>query len=257
LIVRALPSTALLAAVMALGGCVEEQRYVVENRAFALTPDTAPAFTSEQGDELFIVTSPHSFPVSPPSSAQLAALRTRINGTHLPFPRMPWVEDSAIDYTLDFVVQNGDAKRANVLIGLDGRSEFTEYAPTPPNDFHQCEHRVSLAPGERATGSVSALELHEIAVDLATVVNGAPNSNLVVQTISQSGRDERVSPYIPSIIPGLVGIVASITSSAAQSITVELSVRAEDHGDRLAARGEKSWQLPIPARFIPVVPEEE
>jgi len=94
-------------------------------------------------------------------------------------------------------------------------------------------------------------------VDLATVVNGAPNSNLVVQTISQSGRDERVSPYIPSIIPGLVGIVASITSSAAQSITVELSVRAEDHGDRLAARGEKSWQLPIPARFIPVVPEEE
>jgi hypothetical protein len=255
--VGARPNAAWLAALVALIGCVEEQRYVVENRAFALTPDAPAAFTSEDGDELFIVTAPYTFPISPPSSEQLAALRARINGTNLLFPRMPWVEDGAIDYTLDFVVQNSDAKRANVLIGLDGRSEFTEYAPAPPNDFHQWERRLSLAPGERVTGSVSTLELHEIAVDLATVVNGAPNSNLVVQTISQSSRDERVAPYIPGVIPGLVGIVASITSSAAQAITVELSVRAEDHNDRLAARGDKSWQLPIPARFVPVVPEEE
>ena len=35
-----------------------------------------------------------------------------------------------------------------------------------------------------------------------------------------------------------------------------VSARVQDHGDRLAERGDPSWDLPTPQDFVPIVPEE-
>jgi hypothetical protein len=256
---RALRLDAVLHAVLLAalaGACVEEQRYVVENAAFAMTADAEPAFVNDDDDELFIVTRTFGFPISPPSELALGRLNSAPAELVAPFPRAPWVTVDDVEYTLDFVVQNGSGDTVNVLVGLDGVNEFNVYTPGP-EDLHQWERRFAIPAGGRERFSVTTLEMREIAVDLATVVNGAPNSNLVVQFENQSGRDDRVEPYIPEALPGLVGVVASLTTSAAASVQLELSVRAEDHGGRIPSRGAARWQLPAPTPFVPVVPEEE
>ena len=47
-----------------LGACVEEQRYVIENEAVALTAETPAAFVNEDDDEIFIVTRDFTLPVT-------------------------------------------------------------------------------------------------------------------------------------------------------------------------------------------------
>jgi hypothetical protein len=46
-------------------------------------------------------------------------------------------------------------------------------------------------------------------------------------------------------------------TNEAANVALEISVRAQDHGDRVPKRGEKLWMLPDPTPFVPVVPEEE
>jgi hypothetical protein len=252
---HALRHASVLLAALACA-CVEEQRYVVENAAFAMSADTEPAFVNDDDDELFIITRTFSFPISPPSELVLGRLNGAPAELVAPFPRAPWVTVDDVAYTLDFVVQNASDAPLSVLVGLDGVNEFNVYTPGP-EDLHQWERRFAIPAGGREHFSVIAQEMREIAVDLATVVNGAPNSNLVVQFENQSGRDDRVKPYIPKAIPGLVGVVASLTTSTAASVQLELSVRAEDHGGRVPRRGDARWELPAPAPFMPVVPEAE
>ena len=240
---------------VALGACVEEQRYIVENQEVALTSDTAPAFVTQDDDEIFIVTRDFEFPITPPKDADLAFLAQKGSGLNLPFPRAPWVEHNDIDLQLDYTLANLGDQPITAAVILDGRSEFNLYTPGP-EDLNQWERRFLLQPKERVHGTVTELEMDEIAIDLATVVNGAPNSNLVVQFQSQSGRDDRTAQYIPKLIPGLVGIRAGILTNTAGDVALEISVRAQDHGDRVPARGKKSWTLPDPTPFVPVVPED-
>lgn len=249
------PVLAALAAACLVSACIEEQRYVIENQAVALTADVAPAFITEDDDPIFIVTRDFEFPIAPPKNTDLARLTQRASGLNLPFPRAPWVEHTDIELELSYALENlGDAP-ITASVTLDGRNEFFQYAPGP-EDLHQWERRHLLQPKERVHGVVTELEMDEIAVDLATVVNGAPNSNLVVQFQSQSGRDERTRQYIPALIPGLTGIRAGIMTGASGSVVLEISVRAQDHGGRVPTRGQKRWTLPEPTDFAPVVPED-
>lgn len=235
------------------GGCVEEQRYAIENQSVALTENTAPAFVTDDDDEIFIVTRAFELPISPPKNSDMSKLmRTQAE----PFPRAPWVDHNDLELQLDYTLANqGDTE---VLAGiiLNGQNEFNLYTPGPL-DFNQWERSFALGPKERVHGTVTELEMDEIAVDLATVVNGAPNSNQVVQFQSQSGRDPRVREFIPKRVPGLVGITAGIMTTAAANVVLEISVRVQDHGDRLAKRGQKAWMLPEPEPFVPVVIEDD
>ena len=235
--------------------CVEEQRYAVMNEQVEMIGNEAPAFFNDDDEPVFVVDRRFEFQIEPPSDARLQQLTDGVQGTNLPFPRLPWVEDSDIDLQLDYSIENRGTARIVVDVILDGINEFHEYTPGP-EDFSQWERRIALEPGERVSGSVSEFEMSEIAVDLATVVNGAPNSNLVVQHLSQSTRDERVQPYIPPVIPGLVGVRAGIRSGQAQPLVLELSVRVQDHGDRVPSRGQPRWELPTPMAFTPVVVDE-
>lgn len=246
----------LLALPLAASACVEEQRFVVENQAVALTADTAPAFVTDDDEEIFIVTRDFEFPIKPPSNKDLDKLTREAEGKDLPFPRMPWIERSDVELQLDYTLANQGDSQVTASVILDGRNEFNLYTPGP-EDFHQWERRFLLEPKARVHGTVTELEMDEIAIDLATVVNGAPNSNLVVHFQNQSGLDDRTAEYIPSVIPALVGLTAGIMTNQAANVVLEISVRAQDHGDRVADRGKKAWELPEATPFVPVAPEED
>jgi hypothetical protein len=235
---------------------LEEQRYVIESEAVALTEGTPPAFVTEDDEEIFIVTRDFELPITPPKNADLDKLTQKAEGRDLPFPRLPWVDDGDMDLELAYTLANQGDTDVLASVILNGRNEFNVYTPAAL-DFNQWERRFALKPKERVQGIVTELEMQEIAIDLATVVNGAPVSNLVVHFQSQSGRDERVAEYVPSLVPGLVGLTAGIMTTSAANVVLELSIRAQDHGGRLAKRGEKRWQLPEPTPFVPVVIDED
>ncbi len=232
---------------------IEEQRYVVENEAIALTAETPPAFTDGDDDPVFLVERRFEFPIEPPKEGTLDALRQASDGMMLPFPRMPWVRERDLAITVDYVLANLERRQVEAGILINAANEFFEYAPGPA-DFSQWERRIALGPHERIHGSLSEFDMREIAIDLATVVNGAPNSNQVVQFQSQSGRDERIKAFVPPVIPGLIALRAGILSTEAANIVLELSVRIKDRSERLAARGATRWQQPTPMLFVPVAP---
>jgi hypothetical protein len=246
-----------MAIVVPLCACVViEERYLVENEAVAMSSDVAPAFVNEDDEPIFVVDRRLEFPIRRPKANTLESLTQAANGMMLPFPRLPWVEREDMELRLDYVLANLENRPVNVGIQINGFNEFHEYAPGPV-DFNQWEKRYLLAPKQRVTGTITELEMDEIAIDLATVVNGAPNSNQVVQFQSQSGRDPRVKRFVPTIVPALVGVRAGINSGEAAKVVLEITVRGQDLGDRLPARGEASWELPVPMLFAPIVPDED
>lgn len=250
---RACTPLLLLSLCAFAGACVEEQRYAIENQSVALTADTAPAFVTDDDEEIFIVTRAFELPITAPKSSEMSKL---MRSQPAPFPRAPWVDHDDLELQLDYTLANQGDDTVLAGIILDGQNEFHLYTPGP-EDFHQWERRFMLGPKERVHGTVTELEMDEIAIDLATVVNGAPNSNQVVHFQSQSGRDPRSRAFIPKRIPGLVGFSAGIMTTQAADVVLEISVRVQDHGDRLAKRGERFWTLPEPEAFVPVVIEDD
>jgi hypothetical protein len=239
-----------------LAGCLQEQRYAVERESVWLRDDAEPAFFDEDDDPVFVSQRRFELQIRPPKQQSLDMLARSASGMELPFPRFPWVERDDLELQLDYALENHSEERLSVLVFVDGINEFHEYTPGP-EDFHQWERRIEVGPGERVSASISELELDEVAIDLATVVNGAPNSNLVVQFQSQSGRDPRVKEFIPKVIPGLVALRMGVQTGTAAELALRLSVRVQDHGDRVAERGAPRWRLPTPEPFVPVAPEEE
>lgn len=242
----------LALASLALVGCLEEQQYLLVGETVQLRADDEPVFVGENDESLYRAERPFSLPITPPSEAALATLSSGATG--LPFPRRPWVALHDLDLTLDYALTSQSREPVLATVTVDGVNEFSYYAPGPLS-AHQWQRRIALAPGARVEGSVSELELSEVAVDLATVVNGAPNSELVVSAESQSSRDPRVRPYVPRVVPGLVGLRVGVQSTSARDLTLTISVRVQDHGDRAAKRGERAWQLPEAQAFTPIIPD--
>jgi len=249
---------ALVLALFALAGasCIEEQRYDHVGETVLLTPATPVAYVTEDDDPVYRVDREFLLGITPPKAADLTRLTAEAQGKMLPFPRLPWVKLHDLELELDYALENHSDQTITALITVNGINEFVYYAPGPEN-LHQWERRVAIAPGQRITGIITELELDELAVDLATVVNGPENSNLVVTRMSQSSRDPRVAPFIPSVIPGLVGLRPGLETSVALDMTLEISIRLQDHGNRATKRGDTRWDIPPPTAFVPIVPEEE
>jgi hypothetical protein len=222
-------STLLLCAMSALA-CEDERVYVGDEDdklyQVALTATTAPAVESEEGGALFIVETRVELPIREPSQRELADRDEAANSyDDLPFPRLPWVERGELEIQVDFSLSNLDDETREVDVIVNGANEFDEYVPTvavideDPVPLHsQWEWRFELAPRERITRTVREEELDEMAVDLATVVNGAPNSDQIVYRENKSASDPRSQPYIPEIIPSLVALRLGLRASRAAPI---------------------------------------
>jgi hypothetical protein len=166
-----------------------------------------------------------------------------------------------LELQIDFVLSNLDDEERDVAVTVNGYNEFHEYVPgfaeideEPTPDFAQWERSYRIEPLERVTGTVREEELDEVAVDLATVVNGAPSSNQVVFFENQSSRDERNRPFIPEVVPGLVGVRVGLRALEQANLLLELSVRVRDVNDRLADDDDALLEA-MPEPFMPVVQE--
>lgn len=257
----------LLLACLALAACAEERRFIGEDGLYqvALAADTAPALEGEDGEgALYIVETRVELPVRQPPETTLQDLQesgAQIDG--LPFPRMPFVERDDLPVQVDFTLTNLDDAERQIAVIVNGYNEFDEYVPGAQVvddelviDLSQWERIYDLKPRERLALTVREEEFDEAAVDLATVVNGAPNAQQIVYFENKSATDARSKPYIPSVIPGLMGFRIGLRAQGAANAVLDVSVRVRDVGDRLASGNDALFEI-MPEPFMPTAAEEE
>lgn len=248
-------------------GCLDEQRYLTPEGggpfAFAVTMDTPPFFTSRDGD-LFIVEERIEIPFREPTAEELAELGD-IGDMQVPYAQLPWLRRGDFELQVDYTVSNLDPERSvDVAVTVNGFNEFHEYVPGVSivenmlvADYSGWERALRLGPNERRSGTVREEELDEIAVDLATMVNGAPNANQIVHPQSQSAVDPRSQAFIPDVIPALTGMrigMRVITGPGAPppALLMELTVRVRDVRHVLVQGDDEPWVAPTPAVFGPM-----
>ena len=258
-----------LASAAALGGCNLEQRYVMAPGGGlynAAITETTPAFLEAEEDALFMVETRIDFPIHAPNAMEMSALWT---DAVMPFPRRPWVERDDYQIELELVVSNLEDSRVLTTITVNGINEFNEYVPSAQIidddlvvDFANWERTYLLAPGERRIVTVREEELDEIAVDLASVVNGmecGTLANEITYFMNQAGIDPRSTACIPALVPGLVGVklglrVQGPLGAPPPTVVVEASVRIRDVHDRLAAATETPWDVASESPPVPFTP---
>lgn len=262
----------VLALAASLGACNADRRYVSPPGSptwqLAFPPDAPPFFSGEE-ITVFVVEQRIELPLRPPTAEQMSALDDGDPADFAPYPRRPWAQRGDYEVELDFTLSNLADTRQHIAVTLNGINEFHEYVPGVTVigddqfvDFAGWERTYDLGAGERIHVTIREEELDEVAVDLATVVNGAPNSNQVVFFQNQSAHDARSRMYIPPIVPALVGVRLGMRIEAGEDATtappaaLEATVRVRDPADKIVGAGEERWTLPQPALFAPVTPEE-
>jgi hypothetical protein len=248
-----------LACSLLLAACRVEPEYIGDGKLYqvAITEDTAPALSIDEEAALFIVETRAELPVREPTATERATLARASQ----PYPRLPWVQRDDIAIQVDFTLTNLDDAPRNIDVILNGVNEFHEYVPRVLTDEEQAiplhsqwERRYDLAAKQRLSATVREEELDEMAVDLATVVNGAPNSDEVVYFENNSASDQRSKPFIPKVIPGLIALRVGLRATQASNVLLEVSVRVRDEGDKLADGAERRLEQ-MPVLFESVVPE--
>jgi hypothetical protein len=249
----------VLGLIASVFGCNGDTRYVGDGGLYqvALTTSTPAAFTSMR-DMIYIVEQRVELPVRKPSPTELDDLQKAAGRFgKLPFSRLPWVARGDIELEVDFTLSNLDAQTHEVTVIANGFDEFYEYQPGVTTaddqaipDYAEWERLYKLEPKQRITRTIREEELDEAAVDLATVVNGAPNANEVMFFENKSATDPRSKPYIPAVIPGLMGLRIGLRATALGRVVLEASVRARDVGSKLADSGQPLFQV-HPQLFTP------
>lgn len=258
-------------------GCIgcSDTTYVGETgfHTFAMAEDTPPYAVAE-GSAVYLVEQTVELPIREPRPERFDALSIIPEGYVIPYDRLPWMERHEYEIQVDYTVINLDDTERRVAIVLNGGNEFDEYFPGVIVDddeviveFAGWERTVVLAPLGRDSGTIREEEIDEIAVDLATVVNGVTNANLIVHPNSHSAHDPRAIPFVPTVVPALVALRLGVRTEAevddpdmpppAPNLVVEWTVRVRDPNDRIVAI-DRAWQLPARTPFLPasVVPVE-
>jgi hypothetical protein len=251
---------------LASAGCNDDRRYVGEDGVYqvALTEDTPPAFATDEA-AVYIVEQRIELPIRRPSQTELDDLQKGASRyENLPFPRLPWIGRDDLALQIDFTLSNLDKQERQVTVTVNGIDEFYEYEPgvtivddDAVPDYAQWEKLYSVKGQTRLVHTVREEDLDEVAVDLATVVNGAPNSNQVVYIENKSYDDPRNKKYIPQVVPGLAGVRVGLRATDPGRWLLEASVRVRDSGDRLAAEGAMQTFQIMPQPFMPVVVDED
>jgi hypothetical protein len=256
--VRSPAITTLLTLLLAIAGaCADERRFAGGVHQVALTEDTPAAFTLEDA-QLFVVETRIELPIRRPPDIALQDLRQAADSyDDLPYRRLPWVERGDVEVEIDFSLTNLDDESRQASVIVNGFNEFHEYVPgvivvddEATAEFAQWERLYALGPRERIERTIREEQLDEVAVDLATVVNGVDNPNNVVFFENQSATDERNREFIPEVVPGLAGLRLGLRATEAGNLLLEATVRVRDTADRLASEGEEPFRA-RPEPFMP------
>jgi len=246
--------------------------------AFAMD-ETVPPLAVGRRTALFMVESRIELPLREPSAAEMNALTRGAGDVTIPWTRLPWAQEHDYEIQIDYVISNLEDHVVTTAFTVNGFNEFEEYVPSSSPgaegatlpDFSGYERTLVLQPFERHAGTVREEQMDEIAVDLATMVNGAPNTNEVLHPDNQSQHDPRSRMYIPEVIPALTGFRVGLraesevsegdigeppTVSPPPRLVAEVSVLIRDEAGRIVSQS-NAWVLPVPTVFYPVVPVEE
>lgn len=250
-------------------GCTAGQEYGGTGvYAFAIDENTPPVMESEDNGAIYWVEQRIDIPIMPPTPDQEAALASVDVGV-TGWPRGPWLQRGQLPVSLEVTVSNlepADPMNPNasnrVTLTINGVNEFDEYVPGIEESvlgfsvhFSQWERQFDIKKGERRTFTIREEEMDEVAIDLATVVNGAPNPNEVVYFANQSAHDPRSQAYIPPVIPGLVGVRVGLIEEGLARVVAETSLRTRDVGGRhapdpTADNPSPEWVIPAQRRFV-------
>jgi hypothetical protein len=241
-------------------GCLEEQRYVTPEGggpwALAIDEETPPFFESEDGN-VYLVEQRIPIELREPTEDELAELGD-VGDVQIPYPQLPWLQRGDLEIQIDWTLSNLSEEAVTTTLVVNGFNEFHEYAPGIQVvdddlviDFSQWERTYRLGPMERRSGTIREEELDEVAVDLATVVNDAPNPNQIVYFENQHEHDRRSQMYMPDVIPALTGVRVGLRSLSAAPVVLELTVRVRDVRGVLVQGEDEPWQAPAPALFGP------
>lgn len=247
-----------------LAGCLQEQRYVQPEAGgvwvAAIREDTPAAFTAEDGG-LFLSEARVELPFREPTERELEEMMD-VGDVLIPYETRPFLERGDVELLVDWTVSNLSDQRVRAVVVINGFNEFHEYLPQVTvdddeliADFSGWEVDLALDAGERRSGTVREEELDEIAVDLASVVNGQGqpvNANQVVYFQNQSSRDRRSMALIPDIVPALHGLRVGVRTTAAVPVLLEFTVRVRDvRGVLWQGNTEAPWEAPVPVLFTP------
>ena len=255
-------------ALLCVAGC-SDVSYIGDAgfETFAMTADTPPFATGEE-NAVYLVEQTIELPIREPRPERFDALSIIPEGITIPYARLPWVTRHDYEVQIDYTVINLEDVTRRVTLQLNGGNEFHEYFPgfiieddEVVVEFSGWEETVVLEPLGRHSGTIREEEIDEIAVDLATVVNGVTNANTIVHPNSHSAHDPRAIPFVPSVVPALVAFRLGLRTEGppgddpenpppAPNLVVEWTLRTRDPENRIV-RPTRAWQLPARERFEP------
>ncbi len=255
------PRFLTMATLLALAGGCSDVTYLGPDGfyAFAMTEATPP-FAETDEAAIYIVEERIEFPIQEPTGEELADLTAAAASDPLlmTFGRAPWVTRESYRMEIDYILINLDDAPHRVTVTANAISEFHEYSPGVVieddeifAEFAGYERLVEMEPFGRITGTIRAEQIDEMAADLASVVQtGVTNPNTFMHPDSESDHDPRAIPFVPSIVPGLVGVKMGLRIEEQSNVVCELTIRVVDDEDVIVEE-EDAWQMPAPIVFEP------
>jgi hypothetical protein len=257
------PCLAALAIVGASGaGCANtDENQVIEPTVVGMTDKLAAAYDDGQL-AIYQVQVPVRLPMRPPKDdAERAALR---GGVEPPLPRQPFLKASDVRIEIRFTLSNLDNQQHAVELLIDPWNEFVRYKPGIQQvndeeavpDFSGYDKFFIVPAKSRVVGTITPDDCTEMAIDLATAhrlieatpegvtnVNGLVNHAFNLQNRS-SQPSPLIAPYLPKVVPGLIGFDLGLRSYAPANMAVEVIVDVTDvQGDRVTPPDEKQQPM--------------
>jgi hypothetical protein len=225
----------------------------------AIIDADTPPFAEGEDASLYLVEQRIEIPFRPPTERELMDL-TQVEGLAIPYPTLPYVQRGNIEIEIDWTLSNLSEQRVVADVVVNGINEFHEYNPAAQVvdddlviDFAGYERSYRIDGGARLRGTIREELMDEVAVDLATVVNGAPNANQITFFENQSAVDARSRRFIPDVVPALTGVRVGLRATSPVPLLLEFTVRVRDERGVLELDLEaERWERPAPALFGPM-----
>jgi len=301
---HALVGLAFGCALFATGCGSKEQDRNLNPQEVGMTATVAPIFSNDE-TTLYEVKRGFQFPIlKPDKDSQSALNQQKVE----PYGRMPWITADDVKVQVTWTLSNLDDQAHAVEVLIDPWNEFGRYYPGmqladaaeqkfEPNlsgiDQYFVLEGKSAGDASRRHGTFTFDDLHEMAVDFATVQNMIKNppaalpdgfaskdmgmddplpvyANHAFNLQNHSWNDLLIQPYIPSVIPGLTGIDFGFRTSdsvmcppgvtgsganmaCADTVALEISVEIVDTGKDRVQQEGDNQPLLAPTKTVVTV----
>lgn len=165
-----------------------------------------------------------------------------------PYDAPVWYGPRDVQVQVSYVVTNLGESDVVAEILVDGWNEFIRYTPkvtvdaegNVSEDLSTNGRRVIVPAQGRVRGVFSYDDMERIAMDLAAIMNGAPNPFHIVEPHTRLLDDPTTKGYVPAVIDGLTGFDLSLRTTYKVKLAVEATVEVVDHGGYLVPEGSAS-----------------